>query len=245
MAKHPITIERDYARKLNKIAKVIGTIIEHHTHVQKTDGDITGVILHAGLQIVLKHYASSLEPWAQTVAKEMINRVDKQNAIWWTMNAKQFSKQLKEDRYQTINGQIATQLQHDQVALIKSLPLQAGERAQQLAIQATTEGSRASDIVGEIMRSGDVARSRAETIARTEIAKANATFTQSRAEYVGANKYIWHTMEDENVRESHAEMDGVICDYDNPPTLSDGDTGNPGEFVNCRCFAEPIISNEE
>lgn len=245
-AKHPIALEAEYARKLRKIASVVGDLINHHTIVEKdkVTGEITKVILHHGLEVLLKRYSESISPFAQRLAEDMINRVDKNNAKWWYANAKQFSKQLQSERYQSMNGLIATKLQHEQVTLITSLPIQAGKRAQDLAIKAHTEGRRASDIVDEIRRSGEVTTSRANTIARTEIAKANATFTKARATYVGANKYIWHTMEDENVRESHAEMDGQICDYDNPPTLSDGDSGNAGELINCRCYSEPVLSNE-
>jgi SPP1 gp7 family putative phage head morphogenesis protein len=244
MAKHPTTIENDYARKLRKVAKIVGGIVEAHTEIKYTDGTITGILLHAGMNEVLRRYSNNLTPFAEKLAEEMISRVNKNNEKWWLSNAQKFSKDLKSERYQSMNGLVATKLQRDQVTLIKSLPLEAGKRAQDLAIKATTEGRRASDIADDIMRTGDVTASRANTIARTEIAKANATFTQSRAEYVGANNYIWHTMEDENVRESHADMDGQICSYDNPPTLSDGDTINPGEAVNCRCYAEPIIGKD-
>jgi SPP1 gp7 family putative phage head morphogenesis protein len=138
-------------------------------------------------------------------------------------------------------GNAARKLQEDQVTLIKSLPLEAGRRAQKLAQEAATGGRRASEVAEELARSEGVTISRANTIARTEIHKAYATFTQARAEAVGANQYIWRTAGDEIVRDSHAEMEGVVCDFDNPPTLSDGETGNAGEFVNCRCFSEPII----
>ncbi len=242
MAKHPTTIEKDYARKLKKIAVVIGSIIDHHTHIEKDDsGSIVKVALQAGLMEMLRNYSQTLDPFARNLANEMISRVNRNNYKWWETNAKQFSQVLKQERYKSVNGMIATKLQHDQVTLIKSLPIEAGLRAQKLAIEATTTGRRASEVAEEIARSGEVTASRAQTIARTEIAKANASFTRSRAEYVGADKYIWRTVEDEVVRESHAEMDGHICSFDDPPTLSDGTEGNAGEFVNCRCYAKVIL----
>jgi len=244
-AKHPTALEAEYSRKLRKVANVVGDMINHHTIIEKDK--VTGqikIVLHHGLQELLKKYSESITPFAERLAMDMINRVDKNNAKWWNANAKKFSKQLQSDRFASMNGLIATKLQNEQVTLIKSLPLQAGQRAQELAIKAHTEGMRAADIVDEIRRSGDITASRANTIARTEIAKANATFTRARATYVGANKYIWHTMKDENTRDSHLEMDGKICDYDNPPTLSDGNSVNAGEFVNCRCYSEPVLSKD-
>ena len=46
--------------------------------------------------------------------------------------------------------------------------------------------------------------------------------------------YIWRTVGDDQVRDSHAANEGKIFRWDNPP-----DTGNPGDAINCRCTAEP------
>ncbi len=45
--------------------------------------------------------------------------------------------------------------------------------------------------------------------------------------------YVWRTMEDEKVRESHASRDGKVYNWNLPPV-----GGNPGEDYNCRCWAE-------
>ena len=48
--------------------------------------------------------------------------------------------------------------------------------------------------------------------------------------------YVWRTQEDSKVRPSHAANDGKIFAWDNPPP-----TGNPGEALGCRCWAEPYL----
>jgi SPP1 gp7 family putative phage head morphogenesis protein len=48
-------------------------------------------------------------------------------------------------------------------------------------------------------------------------------------------KYIWRTAQDEKVRKDHAERDGTVFDFANPPK-----GGNPSDDYNCRCWAEPI-----
>jgi SPP1 gp7 family putative phage head morphogenesis protein len=102
-------------------------------------------------------------------------------------------------------------------------------------------GKRADEVAAELARSGEVTEGRATLIARTEIAKANSALTQARAEYVGASHYIWRTAEDGDVRESHAAMNGKIFRFDDPPYVEGEGNHGPGEFPNCRCFAEPII----
>jgi SPP1 gp7 family putative phage head morphogenesis protein len=240
----PQRIENDYSRKLRKVAKIVGTLISHHTVITKNEeGEIEKIILSNGLDTALKHYAKSIEPWAKSIAKIMLDDVNRVNEKNFLVIASAFADKLKDAHTNSIIAHRFEKLQEDQVTLIKSIPLEAGQRAQKLAREAMMGGRRASEVAKEIANSGNVAISRANTIARTEIHKAYSTFTQARAESVGANQYIWRTAGDEIVRESHREMEGVVCDFDNPPTLSDGETGNAGEFVNCRCYAEVLVNN--
>ena len=50
-------------------------------------------------------------------------------------------------------------------------------------------------------------------------------------------KYVWRTMEDERVRDSHAEMNRTVRDFEDDP--------DPGEEPNCRCWAAPVNCDEE
>jgi SPP1 gp7 family putative phage head morphogenesis protein len=240
----PQRIENDYSRALRKVAGIVGTIIEHHTIIEKNgEGKITKVILAAGLEAVLRHYSSSINPWAKSIATKMLTDVNNANSRYFLSLAGQMSDKLKSDSINTEIGKLAQSLHADQVTLISSLPLEAGKRAQSIAWESASSGKRYEEAAAEIARSGEVTKSRANTIARTEIHKAYATLTQARAKAVNANKYFWRTAGDELVRESHMEMDGIICNFDNPPTLSDGDSYNAGEGINCRCYAEPIIGD--
>lgn len=45
-----------------------------------------------------------------------------------------------------------------------------------------------------------------------------------------SGKYIWRTVGDNKVRDSHAELDGTVRDL--------ADSPDPGEEFNCRCWAE-------
>jgi SPP1 gp7 family putative phage head morphogenesis protein len=126
-----------------------------------------------------------------------------------------------------------------QVHLIRSLPLDAAQRVHKLVIEG--HGSpRASEIAKEIMRSGSVAKSRAELIAQTETSRAATAFTQARAEHIGSDGYIWRTAKDSHVRDSHRHMEGRFVRWESPPTL-DGLVGHAGALPRCRCFPSPVI----
>ncbi len=83
----------------------------------------------------------------------------------------------------------------------------------------------------------------ARRIARTEVARTQSTLVQAQAQSVGIDQYVWHTVEDEQVRESHQAMDGKVCSFSNPPEVEPGKYYPPGGVFNCRCFAVPLLPN--
>lgn len=81
-------------------------------------------------------------------------------------------------------------------------------------------------------------RSRAKLIARDQTNKLNGQLTELRHSELGIKRYIWRTSLDERVRDSHRALEGKTFSYSDPPEV-----GNPGEDFQCRCTAEPILSD--
>jgi SPP1 gp7 family putative phage head morphogenesis protein len=223
--------ERKYAADLRKIASIVAGIIRSYVSGEKI-ADVEG------MTAMLAKYSESLSPWAVRAADGMIKAVDLRNRKAFNSSSKEIADKLRQDNSVSL---VVPSLQAAQVKLIKSLPIQAGERAQRLAQEAAISGARSTEIALALARTEEITLTRATLIARTEVAKANVMITQARAQAAGLDYYIWQTAEDADVRESHAEMAGDVFRFDQPPTLSDGMTGNPGEFPNCRCFAIPVI----
>jgi hypothetical protein len=57
-----------------------------------------------------------------------------------------------------------------------------------------------------------------------------------QTEGLHVESYIWRSGGDSQVRATHAEYDGLVISWSDPP-----EGGHPGEGWNCRCTAEPII----
>ncbi len=51
--------------------------------------------------------------------------------------------------------------------------------------------------------------------------------------------YIWHSIGDNKVRESHSSNNGLKFEWAKPP-----ETGHPGQEFNCLCWAESILYDE-
>lgn len=224
--------ERTYAAQLAKLAKQVGNIIG-----TANTSSPQGI---SALNTLLAAYAETLDGWARRTALKMVSDVNARDLSTWRKLSGEISNELKRELLQAPQTSLIGRLVDVQVALIKSIPIEAAERVNKLALEAVQTGSRASTIVDEIMRSGDVARSRAMLIARTEVSRTAATLTQGRALSVGSPGYIWRTSRDGDVRPSHKAMQGKFVAWGAPPTL-DGMQGHAGCLPNCRCWAEVVL----
>jgi SPP1 gp7 family putative phage head morphogenesis protein len=52
-------------------------------------------------------------------------------------------------------------------------------------------------------------------------------------------EYVWSTSRDERVRPSHSAKDGKRFKWNDPPS----DTGHPGNEIQCRCVAIPVLDD--
>lgn len=223
--------ERRYYSDLKKIARAASAIVLSHTD---------GAEFETSALKLLAQYSEQLTPWAIRTAQKMLRDANGQSDRFFTAQMKAIGKEYSKQMVESAAGIAARKLQNEQVELIKSIPLEAGLRAQELSQQAAIGSKRADEVAAEIARTNEVTESRAMLIARTETSKANATFNEARAQSVGSNGYIWRTAEDGDVRQSHADMDGQFVEWSNPPTLDDM-TGHAGCLPNCRCYAEIVF----
>ena len=241
--------ERAFYKALKKVAQNSGHIVDAHVDGAK-------LVDEAALNKALKNYADLITPWARRQSAKLLDQVQKSNKRAYQNKSKAIGAALDLNVAQSEVGAVALKLLNEQVELIRSIPLEAGLRAQKIAYEAALTGTRATpnqDTIAELQKqlglSTEVAISRAQLIAVTETARANASINQARAMAVGSSQYRWHNSQDGAVRHSHKvykgkPLQGRVFSWDEPPTLDDGMTGHPGTFPRCRCFAEPTFDDE-
>ena len=125
------------------------------------------------------------------------------------------------------------------VQLIKTIGPQYLDQVEAAIWEGVRSGSDGYSLKKEIMKINGQNYRRAKLIARDQLEKYNSALSMSRQKSIGVQGYIWRTSGDERVRESHSEKNGLRFDWDNPPA----DTGHAGEDIQCRCTAEPDLSN--
>lgn len=128
----------------------------------------------------------------------------------------------------------------ENVSLIQSIPLKRLETIKTGMLNALNSGRRAEDVSAAIEtileKSGDAMESNADLIARDQLGKLTGQLNQFRQVENGVSRYVWSTSLDERVRPEHAEREGKIFSWDDPP-----EDGHPGEPINCRCVAIPVF----
>ena len=227
-------VEAWYGIQLRKIAHQIGLL----TGIYDPD-DLTST---NKLVDALRHYSRIILPWARNTATRMLADVSARDQQMWNDLARQMGISIRTEIASAPTGDLMRGLLQEQVGLITSIPLDAASRVQKLAVEGLTEGSRGSTIRDMLLASGQVSKSKATLIARTESARVASTLMQARAEHIGSEGYIWRTVRDADVRPRHRKLEGKYIKWDDPPVAGEsGERAHAGQIYNCRCFAEPIL----
>lgn len=124
----------------------------------------------------------------------------------------------------------------ENVGRIEDLAESTLSRVEGAVFQGFRRGRRVEEIAGTLQSSLRISRDRARLIARDQISSLNSELTRIRQTTMGVESYRWRTVGDDLVRDSHQEFEGQIF------TWAEGSPeGHPGEPINCRCWAEPVL----
>jgi len=123
-----------------------------------------------------------------------------------------------------------------QKKLITKISEEQFDRIQQATLAGLRDGKLATDIAKDLEKQLHIPKNKAKLIARDQTSKLVGNLNQYRQQELGIKEYMWSTVGDNRVRDEHIALEGLVFSWDNPPS-----EGNPGEAVNCRCVAIPII----
>ncbi len=236
--------ELAYSRNLREVAKQVSVIVKGFTERGITPNT-------AQLKKALEDYSNILRPWAESVATRMLSDMERRDSSMWQELSSDIGEALSTELAKAKTGTLLKRRLREQVELITSLPREAAERVHHLTVEGLSKGWRAAQISEEILKTGEVTKSRANLIARTEVARTATELTMARCEQAAVTHYIWRTSGDADVRESHKQLNGKVFAWNDPPEINEGTPESPrmikhhpGSIWNCRCYAEPIIPEE-
>lgn len=124
------------------------------------------------------------------------------------------------------------------------------------AVTANYQGKTFAEgsLTNRLAKIGNISKRQAKRIARDQTSKLNSSLNAIRQQDAGINRYTWRNSQDQRVvgnpgglypegnavHGNHWEREGQEFRWDQPP-----EDGHPGQPIQCRCTAEPIIDLEE
>lgn len=152
--------------------------------------------------------------------------------------AKQFKARLGIDIYRSepwLAPKIAD-FTSENAALIKSVAQRHLSDLETKVAAGLREGQRWEDLATLIEDRYGVAESSAKLVARDQVGKLYGDLNATRQQSLGVTSFVWRSMKDNRVRDEHELLDGETFEWSDPP-----EEGQPGEPINCRCFADPVL----
>lgn len=201
-------------------------------------------IILAALQ---RRFAKLFRDRAPVIADNILNQVDKASATSLHQSLKELSGGLSL-KTKTMPPSLAEAMKaavYENVSLIKSIPQQYHTQIEGDVMRSMQPGANGLQDVYESLRKYEgVTDRRAKTIAYDQVRKATAALNSERAKAAGIKKFEWvHSGGGAEPRKLHLELSGQIFSYDKLPVIDErtGERGLPGQLINCRCVARPIV----
>lgn len=202
--------------------------------------------------------SSQYENYILSAIRRMVTPIYVENESTWRRAAKKSTKGkflygiLLEEMNQGMGDMIRYQVLEN-AQLIRTLPNDIAQKVALDIAENALKGKRARSIEKIIREQTDKhSRASARLIARTEVSKTSTALTKSRSNKLGIRWYVWRTsLDGDRVRKSHRNMEGVIVNWDNPPSpeslVGEKSVGNyhAGNIWNCRCYPEPLIEIDD
>jgi SPP1 gp7 family putative phage head morphogenesis protein len=184
---------------------------------------------------------------APSIVDRFFGGVDKASAASLGMSLKELSGglTLKTNIMPAALQDAVTAATAENVALIKSIPEQYFTQIQGEVMRSIQPGGNGLADVTEALKKYDgITMRRAKLIARDQTRKVTTAMNTERAKALGVKKFEWiHSGGGAEPRKEHQSMNGKIFSYDDPPVIDSktGERGFPGQLINCRCVARPIV----
>lgn len=205
---------------------------------------------------IIKKFSNDPEfkRYANKEAKKLVTNLLVDGGKTWREAAKKSTQGrsifegLRRELQGPLNGAINFQIEKN-AEIIKSIPQSMSKEVTEHILKESMTGRRALNIAEDLQELfPKMTKNKAKLIARTETSKTESALNRARSQNLGINWYEWNTSEDRRVRSSHAHMDGVLVNWNNPPSpealISEKNVGyyHAGNIYNCRCYSSPLVS---
>jgi SPP1 gp7 family putative phage head morphogenesis protein len=175
-------------------------------------------------------------------ATRSVNAVYMYNEVNWAGRLKGFGIELNKDySYRFLKKFLELSIESN-VSIIKNLKVDVANKLEETIYRNFEAGKTFTELSKELVERFGIDKRRAIKIARNEIKNTYTQLNKKRMVEYGVDKATWDTSGDERVRSSHKKFEGK--EYIVGKGLWNEDIKKyvePGDEINCRCIAIPII----
>lgn len=125
--------------------------------------------------------------------------------------------------------------------LIETISGRSMKRLRSIVTKGILRGTRVESIMGDLAELPGMTKRHAELIARDQIVKQNGRMTRIRHEGIGVTHYFWEDVGDQRVRLTHRKFARRGQNRYSYKKGAGPDGVNPGEEIQCRCYASPDL----
>lgn len=184
---------------------------------------------------------------APTIVDNVLNGIDKASQANLGQSLRELSGgiTLKTDAMPAPLKQAMQASVAENVQLIKSISGQYHTQIEGAVMRSLQPGGRGmADVREALAKYEGITDKRKDLIATDQVRKITTAMNVERAKSAGVKKFKWrHSKGGSEPRKLHLQLDGEVFSYDDPPVIDDktGERGFPGQLINCRCQAIPVI----
>lgn len=232
----PMSIVNNYFEKLNEIIEEMEeeTLKEFDRNIQRyinrmdsPSDDIESVLQELRENHVIKSKA------AESIAKDVMRQTRK-------FSIRQVDSQIEAIvgvnpnlRHPSMKDALNTAVKEN-VRLIKTIPQKYHDEVERVIHEGALKGNAIDEIRDKVSEAGKHTTNNAKLIARDQVGSFMAKSTEIRQTQANIEHYIWRTVGDNRVRDSHEDFDGERFSWE-----EGSPEGHPGEPIQCRCVAIP------
>jgi SPP1 gp7 family putative phage head morphogenesis protein len=232
--------EREYAQRLRAIVRAwadhVETITRRELRADAFDDD-----MRAAWRALLE--ASGIQSWLGRKAREASGT-----------NARYVERVANIPVSNVLPKDVLEEFLQDNLSLVTNMADRQVQTIADIIRPAQAGGERWEDVAEKLRARLGVTESRAKLIARDQANKFNSAMAEITQTSAGVEEYEWVTANDFAVRgrpggeyedseDDHWRLRGKIFRWDAPPIINPttGERGHPGQAIQCRCTARPVI----
>jgi SPP1 gp7 family putative phage head morphogenesis protein len=193
-------------------------------------------------------WAQRFETLARGWARRMVTDVTAQSTAQMAHGLKDVATLLQiESTLQTPRMRTLVEAASEaSVGLITRIPGRFLGDVQTQVMSAITTGSGLDKLVPFLTKRYKGDARHAHLTALDQIRKVSESVNAARMQSLGVEEYVWIATGGERYPRKlhHRHLNGRTFRYDDPPVIDErtGERGKPGDAINCRCRARPVLN---